>query len=59
MLLGKKTQELKLEIVDAEEMSQEDAEVVIRLLAKIIYDSMQRESMEEVSEVTEGSGAGS
>jgi hypothetical protein len=56
---GKKAKEFTFEVVDAGEMSQEDAEVVIRLLAKMIYDSMQRESMEQASEITEGSGAGS
>ena len=56
---GKKTPEFKFEVVDAGEMSQEDADVVFHILAKMIYDSMQRESIEQVSEVTEGSGAGS
>ena len=48
---GKKSPELKLEVVDGGEMSQEDAEVVLRLLAKMICDSMQRESMEQANEV--------
>ena len=56
---GKKTQELTLEVVDAGEMSQEDADVVVGILARMIYDSMQREAMEQATEVTEGSGAGS
>ncbi len=56
---GKKTPEFKFEVVDGGEMTQEDAEVVIRSLAKMIYDSMQRESKEKAVELRENSGAGS
>ena len=59
MTRGKKTPEIKLEVVDAGEMSQEDADVVVQILAKMIYDSILREAMEQATEIREGSGAGS
>jgi hypothetical protein len=56
---GKKTPELKLEVVDAGEMSKEDAEVVLHLLAKMIHRGMEKESMDQTIQTQKSSGAGS
>lgn len=53
---GKKTQELAFEVVDAGEMSQADADVVMQILAKMIYDSIQRESMDQDEKSPKGRG---
>jgi hypothetical protein len=59
MSRGKQTTEFTFEVVGAGEMSQEDAQEVVSILAKMVYDSMQKEAAGQVTEIREGSGAGS
>ena len=59
MSRGKKSPQFKYEVVQGEELTREEFESLAKSLARIIYENIPKESMEQVTILRESSGTGS
>ena len=59
MSRGKKSPQFKYEVVQGEELTREEFESLAKSLARMMHDTIPKESMEQVTIPNKSSGTGS